>query len=149
LRLALLLLLVCAVGCSKTEGTGSSVDPTEVPEPPGPPDLQITDVSAGTGAEAKDGDTVSCNYRGTLRSGKEFDSSTKQNKPFTFTLGAGKAIKGWDKGVVGMKVGGKRKLVVPPQLAYGDRGVPGIIPPNATLLFDIELVDVKAKDGGS
>ena len=80
---------------------------------------------------------------GTLLDGKEFDSSRKRGQPFVFTLGQGQVIRGWDQGVVGMKVGGKRKLVIPPALAYGDRGMPPTIPPNSTLTFEVELMDVK------
>ena len=104
--------------------------------------LKITDLEVGDGAEAGSGQTVVVNYRGTLESGKEFDSSYGRG-PFSFPLGAGRVIKGWDEGVAGMKVGGKRKLVVPPDLAYGSRGAGGVIPPNATLVFEVELLDVK------
>lgn len=103
--------------------------------------LQITDVVVGEGEEAKAGQTVSVNYRGTLQNGKEFDSSYGRG-PFSFPLGAGRVIKGWDEGVAGMKVGGKRQLVIPPDLAYGSRGAGGVIPPDATLLFDVELLGV-------
>ena len=104
--------------------------------------LKITDLAVGDGAEANPGQVVVVNYRGTLESGKEFDSSYGRG-PFSFPLGAGRVIKGWDEGVAGMKVGGKRKLVIPPDLAYGSRGAGGVIPPNATLVFEVELLDVK------
>ena len=107
-----------------------------------PSGLKITDISIGTGAEAKSGDKVWVNYRGTLTNGKEFDSSYSRNEPFNFPLGAGRVIRGWDEGVAGMKVGGRRKLVIPPDLAYGERGAGGVIPPNATLIFEVELVKV-------
>jgi FKBP-type peptidyl-prolyl cis-trans isomerase len=97
----------------------------------------------GKGREAKTGDTVSVHYTGTLLDGTKFDSSRDRNQPFEFKLGAGRVIKGWDQGVVGMKVGGKRTLTIPSDLAYGDRGSPPKIPPKATLKFDIELLDVK------
>lgn len=106
-------------------------------------DLKIEDVTVGTGAEAVDGKEVVVHYTGTLTDGKKFDSSLDRNEPFAFTLGAGQVIEGWDKGVKGMKVGGKRKLTIPGSLAYKERGVPGTIPPNATLVFDVELKEVK------
>ena len=103
--------------------------------------LEITDLVVGEGEEAKAGQTVSVNYRGTLTNGKEFDSSYGRG-PFSFPLGAGRVIKGWDEGVAGMRVGGKRKLVIPSDLAYGSRGAGGVIPPDATLLFEVELLKV-------
>jgi FKBP-type peptidyl-prolyl cis-trans isomerase len=117
----------------------------QAPEPPPNPNAKVTikDVVVGKGKEAKTGDTVSVHYVGTLTDGKEFDSSKKHGQPFDFQLGAGRVIKGWDQGVVGMKVGGKRKLTIPPELGYGPRGVPGAIPPSATLVFDIELLAIK------
>ena len=105
--------------------------------------LKITELQVGEGAEASSGQTVAVHYRGTLENGKQFDASYDRGTPFTFPLGAGRVIKGWDEGVVGMKVGGKRKLVIPPDLAYGSRGAGGVIPPNATLVFEVELLDVK------
>jgi peptidylprolyl isomerase len=106
-----------------------------------PSGLSITDLVVGEGPEAVKGETVSVNYRGTLASGKEFDSSYGRG-PFSFPLGAGRVIQGWDEGVAGMKVGGKRKLVIPPDLAYGERGAGGVIPANATLTFEVELLKV-------
>ncbi len=106
-----------------------------------PSGLRITDVVIGDGPEATAGENVSVNYRGTLENGKEFDSSYGRG-PFSFPLGAGRVIKGWDEGVAGMQVGGKRKLVIPPDLAYGERGAGGVIPPNATLIFEVELLKI-------
>jgi len=105
--------------------------------------LEITDLLVGTGEVAEAGKTVKVHYQGTLADGTEFDSSKKNGRPFGFRLGAGKVIPGWDKGVQGMKVGGKRKLVIPPKLAYGERGAGGVIPPNATLTFEVELLEVE------
>jgi FKBP-type peptidyl-prolyl cis-trans isomerase len=105
--------------------------------------LQVIDEVVGTGQEAKTGDTVSVNYTGWLADGTKFDSSYDRNQALDFTLGAGNVIKGWDEGVVGMKVGGKRKLIIPPDLAYGASGYPPVIPANATLTFEVELVAIK------
>jgi FKBP-type peptidyl-prolyl cis-trans isomerase len=103
---------------------------------------KIMDLRAGTGAEAKSGDSVSVHYTGTLEDGTKFDSSRDRGKPFTFPLGAGRVIKGWDVGVAGMKVGGQRKLTIPPEEGYGARGAGSSIPPNATLYFDVELLRI-------
>ena len=105
--------------------------------------LQYDDETVGTGKEAKSGDTVDVHYTGWLKDGKKFDSSKDRGQPFSFQLGAGRVIKGWDEGVAGMKEGGKRKLVIPAELAYGARGAPGAIPPNAELTFEVELLKVK------
>jgi len=112
--------------------------------------LQITDVTVGNGAVATAGKDVSVHYTGWLydpkaadKHGKKFDSSRDHGEPFSFKLGAGQVIRGWDQGVAGMKIGGKRTLVIPSELGYGSRGAGGAIPPNATLLFDVELLGVK------
>ena len=105
--------------------------------------LKYIDELEGTGATAKAGDQVSVHYTGKLKDGTKFDSSVDRNKPFDFPLGAGRVIKGWDEGVAGMKVGGKRKLIIPSDLAYGPNGRPPVIPPNAELHFDVELLKIK------
>ena len=108
-----------------------------------PSGLQYVDEVVGTGAAPAKGNTVSVHYTGTLTDGSKFDSSVDRGQPFEFTIGVGQVIKGWDEGVLSMKVGGKRKLIIPPDLGYGARGAGGVIPPNATLLFDVELLGVK------
>jgi len=105
-------------------------------------DLEIVDVREGTGPLAQSGNTVTVHYVGTLTNGDKFDSSRDRGKGFTFKLGAGMVIKGWDQGVAGMKVGATRKLTIPPHLAYGDRGFPPVIPPGSTLVFEVELLSV-------
>src|SRR6266852_4667645 len=105
--------------------------------------LQYEDQAVGTGAEAKAGNTVEVHYTGTLKDGKKFDSSLDRGKPFSFKLGAGQVIKGWDEGVAGMKIGGKRKLTIPPELGYGKKGAGKVIPPDAELTFEVELLKVK------
>jgi len=105
--------------------------------------LEYWDIKVGTGAVAQSGQHVKVDYTGWLTNGKKFDSSVGTGKPFDFLLGGGQVIKGWDEGVAGMKVGGKRQLRIPADLAYGQKGYPGVIPPNSTLVFDVQLVDVK------
>jgi peptidylprolyl isomerase len=105
--------------------------------------LKITDIVVGAGASPKTGQMVTVHYTGTLENGTKFDSSLDRGQPFIFQIGMGRVIKGWDEGVMTMKVGGKRKLVIPPELGYGARGAGGVIPPNATLIFEVELLYVK------
>lgn len=104
--------------------------------------LEYIEVEAGTGAQAEAGKTVSVHYTGKFQDGKIFDSSISRGEPISFPLGAGRVIKGWDEGIALMKVGGKAQLVIPPHLAYGESGAGGVIPPNAILVFDVELVSV-------
>lgn len=106
-------------------------------------ELKIEDLKVGTGAEAVSGKSITVHYTGTLTDGTKFDSSVDRGTPFTFNLGAGEVIEGWDKGFAGMKVGGKRKLTIPSQMGYGERGAPPTIPANATLIFEVELLKVE------
>src|SRR3954466_12141038 len=108
-----------------------------------PSGLKFTDIETGTGATAQVGQKAKVHYTGWLKNGRKFDSSVDRNEPFEFTLGAGMVIKGWDEGVAGMKVGGKRKLEIPPALGYGARGAGGAITPNADLIFEVELLGVR------
>lgn len=106
-------------------------------------ELEIKDLIPGTGEVAVSGKNVSVNYIGTLVDGTKFDSSYDRNEPFSFTLGIGQVIEGWEEGIVGMKVGGKRKLTIPSSMAYGEAGIPGVIPGGATLVFEVELLEIK------
>jgi FKBP-type peptidyl-prolyl cis-trans isomerase len=106
-------------------------------------ELQIEELAVGAGPEAQAGNTVDVHYTGWLTDGSKFDSSVDRGKPFSFELGAGRVIQGWDRGVAGMKVGGKRKLTIPPELGYGERGAGNVIPPGATLVFEVELLAVR------
>jgi len=105
---------------------------------------QIEELKVGTGTEAKAGDFVKVHYTGRLTNGTKFDSSVDRNQPFQFQLGQGRVIAGWDLGVAGMKIGGKRKLTIPPEEGYGSRGAGAVIPPGATLVFDVELLGVNS-----
>lgn len=139
--LTLLTSLGCGGGSPEEEARLSQSDITQ---------LQVVDVKVGTGAEARQGRRISVHYTGWLyhptnegHRGQKFDSSRDRNEPFEFGLGRGEVIPGWDQGVVGMKVGGQRTLTIPPDLAYGGRGAGGVIPGNATLVFDVELLELK------
>jgi FKBP-type peptidyl-prolyl cis-trans isomerase FkpA len=144
----LLLSLALTSGCSKgvAEPGASDFKPAPPPPPdPGPAKLEIIDDIVGKGAIAAPGDTVRVHYTGVLMNGEKFDSSRDRGTPFDFKLASGAVIKGWDQGVLGMKVGGKRRLVIPQDLAYGEAGSPPKIPPKAGLKFDIELLEVNPK----
>jgi FKBP-type peptidyl-prolyl cis-trans isomerase len=163
LILVILVAVVVFLGGNRANQQGNQTQATELPSPQAAgqtteevseatqganlmeetTELKIEDEVEGTGEEAVSGKKVTVNYQGQLVDGTVFDSSYKRGTPFTFTLGAGEVIRGWDEGVVGMKVGGKRKLTIPPDLAYGEAGIGGVIPPNATLVFDVELLGVE------
>jgi peptidylprolyl isomerase len=145
-------ILFAALTLALVIGTGTAFAATPAPAAqPGkvgqtmemPSGLKYVDEVIGTGAEPKTGEHVTVHYVGTLTNGTKFDSSRDRNEPFTFVIGEGEVIKGWDEGVATMHVGGKRKLIVPPQLGYGSQGAGGVIPPNATLIFEVELLNIK------
>jgi FKBP-type peptidyl-prolyl cis-trans isomerase len=145
-QLTLLALLATAAACrpgAKGGGFSSSLSIDTTTMTRAAAGLWYTDVAAGQGAPAEAGRTVTVHYTGWLPDGTKFDSSRDRGEPFAFTLGAGQVIAGWDEGVKGMKVGGRRKLVLPPQLGYGDGGAPPAIPPGATLVFDVEVLKVE------
>ena len=135
--LSLAFLLASAPAQDSGGPTKVSGKPTKLPD-----GLEYWDIKEGTGAAAKSGDKVKVHYTGWLTDGKKFDSSVDRNEPFGFTIDGHQVIKGWDEGVAGMKVGGKRQLRIPPELGYGSRGAGGVIPPNATLIFDVELLGI-------
>jgi FKBP-type peptidyl-prolyl cis-trans isomerase len=150
--LTLFAILVVVFGCGSSEKP-SAPGATSTPSTSGPmkvngqptttaSGLQYWDIVVGTGATATPGSAVKVHYSGFLTNGQKFDSSRDRGEPFSFPLGAGQVIKGWDEGVAGMKVGGQRQLRIPPELGYGAAGAPGAIPPNATLIFDVELLEV-------
>lgn len=127
---------VLLAGCSEDEAEAGKLVTT-------PSGLQYQDLKAGSGASPKAGQTVVVHYTGTLADGKKFDSSRDSNRPFSFQLGTGQVIKGWDEGIATMKTGGRRKLIIPADLGYGAQGFPPVIPPNATLTFDVELLELR------
>jgi FKBP-type peptidyl-prolyl cis-trans isomerase FkpA len=147
--------IALAIALAGTAGCGGNADYQEEEQPPAMADsgittLQKTDVTPGTGTEAKTGQIVRVHYTGWLydaskadKRGTKFDTSRDRNEPFEFQLGAQEVIQGWDAGVAGMKVGGTRVLTIPPEMGYGKRGAGGVIPPNATLVFEVELLDVR------
>jgi len=149
-----LLLLACGEGDEEQAAPDSTPVATEAGVEGAPPPvsgeatmtesgLQVIDVEVGAGAEAQVGATAVVHYTGWLADGTKFDSSVDRSQPFSFPLGGGRVISGWDEGVVGMKVGGKRRLIIPPDLAYGPEGRPPTIPPSAELTFDVELLEIK------
>lgn len=152
LLLALSLVLALALAACGSEGEGNTEEAEDAPaaaeqeecdtaEVTTDSGLVIQDIECGTGEEAQTGQTVTVHYVGTLEDGTKFDSSRDRGEPFSFPLGAGQVIRGWDEGVVGMKPGGIRKLTIPADLAYGKAGRPPVIPPSATLIFEIELIE--------
>lgn len=150
LALAALFALTCAIQPARVQAQNPAANPSSSKLDAKVTSLQKIDVKPGNGAEAVAGQTVVVHYTGWLydeaapaHKGAKFDSSRDRGEPFSFPLGAGRVIRGWDEGVAGMKVGGQRTLVIPAEMGYGSRGAGGVIPPNATLLFDVELLDVK------
>lgn len=145
----LLVFVVLAVAALRskpqpTQDTSAAPTPTVAVAPLDVEELEIEEVKVGTGSAVKSGDIVTVHYLGTLLDGTKFDSSYDRGEPFTTTIGTGAVIKGWDEGLIGMQIGGKRKLTIPSSLGYGDTGAGRIIPPGAGLIFEIELVDVKS-----
>jgi FKBP-type peptidyl-prolyl cis-trans isomerase len=142
---AIVTFVVTAVFAQGGSAKANTSAPTKVTGAPTktPDGLEYWDIKIGTGPIAAAGHTVKVHYTGWLTNGKKFDSSVDRAEPFMFPLGGGQVIKGWDEGVAGMKVGGKRQLRIPPELGYGDRGAGGVIPANATLIFDVELLGVR------
>lgn len=152
--IALMVVVVAGVGFYLFYLSGSALPEIKAPsvenptvEGTNPPaqtgELVVEDITVGEGAEAKSGSTITVHYLGTLADGTKFDSSYDRNEPFSFVLGEGKLIPGWEQGLMGMKAGGKRKLTIPPNLAYGANGIPNVIPPNSTLNFEVEMLEVK------
>ena len=153
LGLAVLLVGACGGGDDGVDGSGEAGgDATEASAPEGDcsteptttdSGLKIRDIECGDGEEAEKGDTLEVHYEGRLEDGTKFDASRDHGSTFEFQVGAGQVISGWDEGLIGMKIGGVRELTIPPDLGYGAAGAPPAIPPNATLIFEVELVDIK------
>ena len=150
LNILLACIFATSLNACKAESTATSTQDKPAMTATNMTELQKTDTVVGTGREAEPGFNVSVHYTGWLyddkatdKKGTKFDSSVDRKEPFKFDLGAGQVIQGWDEGFAGMKIGGKRTLVIPPEMGYGARGAGGVIPPNATLIFDVELLDVK------
>jgi FKBP-type peptidyl-prolyl cis-trans isomerase len=141
--LVLIFLLILLLASGNINDTNKARGNQESSLEGGVSQLQIEDILEGIGEEVKNGDTISVHYTGTLLDGTKFDSSLDKGEPFTFTIGEGSVIPGWDQGLLGMKVEGKRRLKIPPELAYGEEGAGGNIPPNSTLIFEIELIEIK------
>ncbi len=136
-------LILLATGCAQSAAPTPAASGGGGQEVTTPSGLKYTDLVVGTGAQPKTGQTVTVNYTGWLTNGQKFDSSLDRNQPFSFQIGTGQVIKGWDEGVASMHVGGKRRLTIPPNLGYGSSGAGGVIPGNATLIFEVELLSVK------
>jgi len=149
MKTVIFVMVICGLMMSAAAQTApakkAAGGPTKVTGAPikTPSGLEYWDIKVGTGAVAQAGHKVKVDYTGWLTDGKKFDSSVGTGRPFELMLGAGQVIKGWDEGIAGMKVGGKRQLRIPPDLAYGAKGYPGAIPPDATLIFDVQLLDVQ------
>ena len=147
-RTTMLLMLIGCLGCGSSNPTNPNLsDPANGPTVVSDSKYKTTtsglkyfDLTAGTGAVATAGQVVTVHYEGWLQTGQKFDSSRDRGQPFVFGLGAGQVIRGWDEGVAGIRIGGKRQLVLPPTLAYGANGAPPVIPPNATLIFEVEVL---------
>jgi FKBP-type peptidyl-prolyl cis-trans isomerase len=145
LIIAILLLTIAAAAYAVFSGNTRKNNASDADLTTTASGLQYQELVVGSGPEAKPGDTVSVHYTGWLEDGTKFDSSLDRGQPLPFTIGQGGVIPGWEEGVAGMQVGGKRKLVIPPELAYGPQGYPGVIPPNATLTFEVELLQINSQ----